>query len=32
MTHLIFEDDSLLFIKENGDSARAAWDTLDGYC
>jgi hypothetical protein len=32
VNHLLFADDSLLFIKANGDSARDARDTLDAYC
>ncbi|XP_071680070.1 uncharacterized protein [Lolium perenne] len=32
VNHLLFADDSLLFINANGDSARDARDTLDAYC
>jgi hypothetical protein len=32
VNHLLFVDDSLLFIKANGESAREARDTLDAYC
>jgi hypothetical protein len=32
VNHLLFADDSLLFIKANGESARDARDTLDAYC
>ena len=32
VNHLLSADDSLLFIKANGESARDARDTLDAYC
>jgi hypothetical protein len=32
VNHLLFADDSLLFINANGDSARDARDTLEPYC
>ena len=32
VNHLLFADDSLLFIEANGESARDARDTLDAFC